>query len=87
MKGAILRDVRETVWRHGWNIYNYFALVSQASRYGCWGATEDWKDRIPGPPKLQAIYELTGTTTPAKLDAWAFDPDRERALEHPQPAR
>ena len=55
MKGAILRDVRETVWRHGWDIYNYFALVTQVSRYGCWGATEDWKDRIPGPPKLQAI--------------------------------
>ena len=47
-------------------------------RYGCWGATESWADRNPGPPKLQAIYELTGTK-PSELEAWAFDPARPRA--------
>jgi len=78
MKDAIVYDVRQTVWRHGWDIYNYFAIEGPASRYGCWGATEDWRDRNPGPPKLQAIYNLTGHS-PAALEEWAFHPDRPRA--------
>jgi hypothetical protein len=48
------------------------------SRYGCWGATEDWRDLKPGPPKLQAIYNITGND-PAVLAKWAEDPERERA--------
>eukprot|EP00040_Diaphanoeca_grandis_P035385 m.222362 g.222362 ORF g.222362 m.222362 type:complete len:742 (-) comp33372_c1_seq1:245-2470(-) len=77
MKDAIVHDVRETVWRHGWDIYNYFAIQGPASRYGCWGATEDWKDINPGPPKLQAIYNLTGVS-PTECAQWALDPKRFR---------
>ncbi len=74
-------DVREMVWE--WNpdfIYNYFASVGPCSHYGCWGATEDFADLDPGPPKLQAIYNLTGTD-PASVAAWALDPARPRALD------
>ena len=38
----------------------YFVLSSAYSRYGCWGATEDY--RIPLTPKFNAIYALTGYT-------------------------
>ena len=78
MKDVIVYDVRETCWRHGWDIYNYFAIEGPASRYGCWGATENWKDQNPGPPKLQAIYELTGSK-PAELAEWAASETRPRA--------
>jgi hypothetical protein len=53
---AVYDDVREMVWY--WNpefIYNYFASVGVCSRYGCWGATENFDDLDPGPPKLQAL--------------------------------
>jgi hypothetical protein len=79
MKDAIIEDVRETCWRLGWDIYNYFAIEGEASRYGCWGAIEDWKDRNPGSPKMQAIYTLTGHN-PTDLEAWAFSEGRVRSL-------
>ena len=82
MKPAILYDVRETCWRHGWDIYNYFAIEGPCSEYGCWGATEDWKDLNPGPPKLQAIYELTGSK-PAENIAWSASPERLRTHTAP----
>ena len=50
MKDVIVYDVRETCWRHGWDIYNYFAIETEVSRYGCWGAAENWKDQNPGAP-------------------------------------
>ena len=78
MQGAVVYDVREVCWRLGWDIYNYFAIEGPASRYGCWGATEDWKDINPGPPKLQAIYELTGNH-PLALATWAGEEGRPRA--------
>ena len=79
MKDAIIEDVRETCWRLGWDIYNYFAIEGEASRYGCWGAIEDWKDRNHGSPKMQAIYTLTGHN-PTDLEEWAFSEDRVRSL-------
>jgi|EP01046_Picozoa_sp_COSAG06_P000163 hypothetical protein len=79
MKDAIIYDVEQTCWRHGWDIYNYFAIEGAVSRYGCWGAAEDWKDLNPGSPKLQAIYNITGTQ-PAELQSWASDPARQRAM-------
>ena len=80
MTGAIVYDVEQTCWRHGWDIYNYFAVEGPVSRYGCWGAAEDWKDINPGSPKLQAIYNITGHE-PDALATWATDPHRERAQE------
>ena len=80
MTGAIVYDVEQTCWRHGWDIYNYFAVEGPVSRYGCWGAAEDWKDINPGSPKLQAIYNITGHA-PDALAKWATDPHRERAQE------
>ena len=47
MTGAIVYDIEQTCWRHGWDIYNYFAIEGAVSRYGCWGAAEDWKDINP----------------------------------------
>jgi hypothetical protein len=78
MKDAIVYDVREVCWRLGWDIYNYFAIEGEASRYGCWGAVEDWKNLNPGSPKLQAIYELTGKN-PNELADWAKG-ERPRAM-------
>ena len=53
MKDAVYHDVREVAWYWDWDIYNYFSAIGQSSTYGCWGATEDWQDLDPGPPKLQ----------------------------------
>eukprot|EP01047_Picozoa_sp_COSAG01_P001555 COSAG01_NODE_36_length_34092_cov_26.350032_8_plen_131_part_00 len=80
MKDAIVYDVEQTCWRHGWDIYNYFAIQGPVSRYGCWGAAEDWKDLKPGSSKLQAIYNITGFT-PDDVLAWAKAPHRERAQQ------
>lgn len=78
MKGVIVYDIEQTCWRRGWDIYNYFGIEGPCSRYGCWGATEDWRDLNPGPPKLQAIYNVTGTD-PTELGNWATSLQRERA--------
>jgi len=80
MKDVVYHDIRNVAWAWGWDIYNYFAAVGPCSTYGCWGATEDWKDLDPGPPKLQALYNLTGTD-PVTIAAWAGDPERPRAQE------
>lgn len=73
-------DVREMAWYWGWDIYNYFSAVGEYSTYGCWGATEDFADLDPGPPKLRAIYNLTGTD-PADIARWAHDTERSRARD------
>ena len=78
MKDVVVYDIEQTCWRRKWDIYNYFSVEGPCSRYGCWGATEDWKDLNPGPPKLQAIYNVTGHH-PSDLARWASDPLRERA--------
>ena len=81
---AVYHDIREVAWNWGWDIYNYFATVGSASTYGCWGATEDFQDLDPGPPKLQAIYNLTGTN-PTTIAEWALNPSRERAHDVSRP--
>ena len=72
MAAAVKENV-DTCWQYGWDSYNYFSAAGEYSGYGCWGATEEYADRNPGPPKLQALYELTGHH-PAELDAWATGP-------------
>ena len=80
MTGAIVYDIEQTCWRHGWDIYNYFAIEGPVSRYGCWGAAEDWKDINPGSPKLQAIYNVTGHK-PDELLRWSSSRGRERSAD------
>ena len=80
MTGAIVYDIEQTCWRHGWDIYNYFAIEGPVSRYGCWGAAEDWKDINPGSPKLQAIYNVTGHK-PDDLVRWSLSRGRERSAD------
>ena len=45
MRDVVVYNVEQTCWRRGWDIYNYFAVEGPVSRYGCWGAAEDWKDQ------------------------------------------
>eukprot|EP00037_Helgoeca_nana_P014325 m.133565 g.133565 ORF g.133565 m.133565 type:complete len:73 (-) comp22501_c0_seq5:2888-3106(-) len=59
--------------------YNYFSAESSYSAYGCWGATESFNDLNPGPPKLQALYELTGHH-PEERRIWAANASRPRAI-------
>ena len=56
------------------------AAEGPSSEYGCFGATESWADINPGPPKLQALYELTGTK-PDEMMRWASSAGRKRALD------
>ena len=60
-------------------VYRHFAAPGRRTGfYGYWGAAENWKNQNPGAPKLQAIYELTGSK-PAEYAKWAADGDRPRA--------
>ena len=78
MKTAIIKQVQLT-WQFGWDDYNYFVGgAGLVKEYGCWGITESWADINPGPPKLQALYELTGHS-PDVLAEWARGEERERA--------
>jgi hypothetical protein len=77
---AVVKQHIDTCWQFGWAAYNYFAAVSRDSEYGCFGATEDWADINPGPPKLQALYKLTGNE-PDELAKWAAAEDRPRAFD------
>ena len=61
----VVKSHVETCWQFGWDEYQYFEGSARgADGYGCWGATEDWKDLTPGPPKLRALYKLTGRGSP-----------------------
>ena len=75
---AVVKEHVGTCWQWGWDEYNYFAAQSAYSEYGCWGATETYQDLNPGPPKLQALYELTGHS-PDERAAWAANSSRPRA--------
>ena len=75
---AVVKTHVDTLYRFGWDAYQYFTAQGTYSEYGCWGATESFADLKPGPPKLQALYELTGHTPPERL-AWAADEGRARA--------
>ena len=77
---AVVKQHVDTCWQFGWDVYNYFSSFGMYSTYGCWGAVESLDDLNPGPPKLQALYELTGTT-PEEREAWAKDPERPRAVD------
>ena len=80
MRDVVVQHIR-SCWAWGWDIYNYFAIEGQASRYGCWGAAEGWSvhDRVPGSPKLRAIYNITGTD-PRAAEEWAKG-NRPRAVD------
>eukprot|EP00040_Diaphanoeca_grandis_P028096 m.161375 g.161375 ORF g.161375 m.161375 type:complete len:69 (+) comp31231_c0_seq1:2328-2534(+) len=54
------------------------ALDIRVSGYGCWGSTETFADLNPGPPKLQALYEVTGKHPHAQAK-WAANATRPRA--------
>ena len=64
IKELLLHDARDNWFPRGGDIYIYFAHCGPASRHGCWGLSEDIANL--NTPKWQAIYELTGTTAPAK---------------------
>lgn len=72
-------EIDTPVMQFGWDEYEYFTAHGACSEYGCWGATESWTDLNPGPPKLQALYKLTGHH-PAERALWAANASRPRAL-------
>jgi len=58
MGALLLHHISDNWFATGGDMFTYFVLSSAYSRYGCWGATEDY--RIPVTPKFQALYTLTG---------------------------
>lgn len=58
MNTLLLHHIRDNWFATGGDLFTYFVLSSAYSRYGCWGATEDY--RIPVTPKFNALYTLTG---------------------------
>ncbi|AIE83896.1 hypothetical protein [Fimbriimonas ginsengisoli] len=58
MKELVLHHFLDHFYGLGGDIATYFALSSSASRFGCWGATEDLAHLDT--PKFKAIYEMTG---------------------------
>ncbi|MDG3007870.1 hypothetical protein [Paludisphaera mucosa] len=64
MEPLLLHDAVDNWFDRGGGLYMYFAHISTASRYGCWGLSED-VDQLDT-PKWRAIYKLTGTSKPAK---------------------
>ncbi len=58
MNTLLLHHIRDNWFATGGDMFTYFVLSSAYSRYGCWGATEDY--RIPVTPKFNALYTLTG---------------------------
>ena len=59
MKELLIHDYRDNWKPLGGDLYLYFAFCSAASRYGCWGLSEDIANVHT--PKWEAIYALTGT--------------------------
>eukprot|EP01052_Picozoa_sp_SAG31_P034360 SAG31_NODE_4006_length_3672_cov_1.463196_2_plen_316_part_00 len=84
MKDAIIYDVEQTCWRHGWDIYNYFAIEGKVSRYGCWGgsgrlerpesglpkATSDLQHNRPRPRITNEVGGRPTTRTSARCHTW-----------------
>lgn len=64
MEGLLLHDALDNWFDRGGDMYMYFAHISPASRFGCWGLGED-VDRLDT-PKWRAIYKLTGTAPPSR---------------------
>ncbi len=64
MEDVLIHDYRDNWKPLGGDLYMYYAFCSPASRYGCWGLSEDIADTHT--PKWQAIYALTGSTTARK---------------------
>lgn len=64
MEGLLLHDALDNWFDRGGDMYMYFAHISPASRFGCWGLSED-VDRLDT-PKWRAIYKLTGTAPPSR---------------------
>ncbi|AMV40734.1 hypothetical protein [Planctomyces sp. SH-PL62] len=62
MESLLLHDAVDNWFDRGGDLYMYFAHISAASRYGCWGLSED-VDQLDT-PKWRAIYKLTGTAPP-----------------------
>ncbi len=63
IKDVVLYDLWNNWFAHPElkpDMYIYFTLQSQYSRWGMWGLTEDIADRQT--PKFAAIYDLTGIT-------------------------
>jgi hypothetical protein len=59
IKNIVVEDVLDNWFglpRPG-DIYNYFSLSGEYSRYGCWGATDDLSNLTT--PKYEAILEIT----------------------------
>eukprot|EP00040_Diaphanoeca_grandis_P028097 m.161388 g.161388 ORF g.161388 m.161388 type:complete len:769 (+) comp31231_c0_seq3:377-2683(+) len=74
----VVKNHIDYCWQFGWDEYNYFAAEGKVSGYGCWGSTETFADLNPGPPKLQALYEVTGKHPHAQAK-WAANATRPRA--------
>lgn len=75
---AVVKGHVGLCWQFGWDEYEYFSAEGACSEYGCWGSVESYGDLNPGPPKLQALYQLTGHH-PAERTAWSTNASRPRA--------
>ena len=82
MNTLLLHHIRDNWFATGGDMFTYFVLSSAYSRYGCWGATEDY--RIPVTPKFNALYTLTSydfvAAPPAPASLIATDGGSQIAL-------
>jgi len=58
MGELVQHEFRDNLFGQGVDLASYFSLASAASRYGCWGATEDLSNLDT--PKYKAIINLVG---------------------------
>jgi hypothetical protein len=58
MGSAVLHDLRDNWFPLGGDLFLYFTLNGNVSRYGCWGALEDLTK--PTSPKYLALEQLSG---------------------------
>ena len=58
MDTLVQNHIRNTWFGNGGNLFGYFGLAGAYSRYGDWGATDDYRNLTT--PKYDALVNLTG---------------------------
>lgn len=67
MRALLVHDLQNNFFNLGGDGFTYFVQTSGYNRYGCWGATEDVKNR--NTPKYQALMDLLKPAVPTGLVA------------------
>ncbi len=83
MGSAVTHDLKDNWFPIGGDLFMYFGLNGNSSRYGCWGALEDITK--PTTPKYLALKSLSGGCSIAAVSGGALP--NARVLVFPNPAR